>query len=508
MKCAKYLAALMGAAIMSSCLSFDEINTNPDASTNVNSSLLATGAIADIMKSSGGAGFVDHLFISKYLAWGEGARGNQYNDFYRTSFGGYTSLVDYVTMASLAPESTKDAYEGLALFLKAYRLFDMTLSVGDIPYTEILNGKDGVFTPKYDKQKDVCLYLIKDLEEAYAKMKNASDFDGDIVFNGSSSQWAKVITAFQLRLLLNLSIKETDPDLKVAQRFKEVYKNGSLMESNADNLQLVYSDKADQMYPYHESGNKHWAYAILSDFLVDMLKENEDYRLFYYGSPCAVKLSEGIPEGSWDAFVGVDPTNPVDDIRKSWATQNYSGLNTRYVTYVPGEPFIRLGYAEQKFILAEAALRGWIDADAEQLYKEGIAANMSFIKEYTPDDVKYHYGNPITDSYIEDFVNRPSVALDGDFEAKLEKIMTQKYIASFMQLPWQPYYDYRRTGYPKFPINPETSLNFNAPDKLPVRWQYPDSEISYNKENVEEAIRSQYGGADEVNKLMWILQKD
>lgn len=83
--------------------------------------------------------------------------------------------------------------------------------------------------------------------------------------------------------------------------------------------------------------------------------------------------------------------------------------------------------------------------------------------------------------------------------------MEQKYIASFMQLPYQPYYDYRRTGYPVLPINPETSLNFNAPDKLPVRWQYPDTEISYNTENVEEAIERQYG-SDEVNKLMWILK--
>lgn len=50
-------------------------------------------------------------------------------------------------------------------------------------------------------------------------------------------------------------------------------------------------------------------------------------------------------------------------------------------------------------------------------------------------------------------------------------------------------------------------LIFNAPDKIPVRWQYPESEISYNKANVEEAIQRQYGGSDEVNKLMWILQK-
>lgn len=506
MKYIKFIIIALGAIMLSNCSNFEEINTNPDSSTNVNSSLLATGAIAGIMKSSTGAVFVDNLFISKYLAWGEKSRGNQYNDFYRTSFSGYTSLKDYKTMAELAPENMKDAYEGLALFLKAYTLFDITLSVGDIPYTEILKGDEGVFTPKYDTQKDVCLFLIEDLENAYNKMKNASDFDGDFVFQGSSKQWAKVITAFQLRLLLNLSKKELDEDLKIVERFRSIYKNGSLMESNDDNLQLVYSDKANQMYPFNESINRHWAYPMLSDFLVNMLKENNDYRLFYYGSPSASKLSEGIAANSWDAFVGTDPTKPISEIKEDFANLNYSSLNARYVSYIPGEPYIRLGYAEQKFILAEAALRGWIDEDPEKLYKEGIAASMNFIKDYTPDDIKYHYGNKITDEYIVEFLNQPSIALKGDFESKLEKIMTQKYIASFMQLPWQPYYDYRRTGYPKFPINPETSLNFNAPDKLPVRWQYPDSEISYNKENVEEAIQRQYDGSDEVNKLMWILK--
>ena len=85
--------------------------------------------------------------------------------------------------------------------------------------------------------------------------------------------------------------------------------------------------------------------------------------------------------------------------------------------------------------------------------------------------------------------------------------MKQKYLAGFMQLPYQTYYDYRRTGYPKFPINEKTSLNFNAPNKIPVRWRYPDTENQYNKENVEEAIKRQYNGVDEVNKLMWILNK-
>ncbi len=35
---------------------------------------------------------------------------------------------------------------------------------------------------------------------------------------------------------------------------------------------------------------------------------------------------------------------------------------------------------------------------------------------------------------------------------------------------------------------------------------YPQVEYDYNSENVQAAIARQYGGVDDVNKLMWVLQ--
>lgn len=489
------------------CANFDDINTNPDTSTHTTSKLLCTGAIAGILKTSTGAGFVDHMFPVKYIAWGEGARGSQYNDFYRTSFDGYVNLLDYKLMAELAPEKDKNAYEGMALFLKAYKMFDFTMSVGDVPYTEILKGDEGILTPKYDTQKDVFLFILKDLDDAYSKMSQAETFEGDFVFNGDPKKWCKVISVFQMRVLINLSLKTSDEDLDVVRRFNDILSNRLLMESNEDNLQLTYSDKSGQLYPYHESYNKHWAYAMVSDYIIDLLKKNNDYRLFYYARPAGTKLDEDVSPSSFDAYIGVDPTAPIAEIRDAYATNNYSGLNYRYIYYTSGEPFVRIGYIEQNFILAEASLRGWINGNSNDYLKEAVKASFRFITENTPDNEEYHNGNMITDSVVEEFLSSKNLQMTGDFEHDLNLIMEQKYIAGFMQTPWNPYYDYRRTGLPKLPINPETSLNFNAPDKIPVRWQYPDSEFSYNRENVEEAIQRQYDGADEVNKLMWILKE-
>lgn len=161
---------------------------------------------------------------------------------------------------------------------------------------------------------------------------------------------------------------------------------------------------------------------------------------------------------------------------------------------------------QQNFILAEGALRGWIDKNkAEEYYKAGIRASMEFIAQYTPDDVIYHHGYPITPEYIDQYLDGEAIQLNGNFNHDLEMILLQKYLASYLQHPDNDcFYDNRRTGYPVLPLNPESNLNTD-PDKFPVRWMYPQDELDYNRQNVQEAIDRQYGGSDDFNELMWIL---
>jgi len=506
MKLTKNIIVLAGLLMISSCSNFEDINMNSDSATKVNSRLLATGAIMGIMKPSSGAGFVDTQFVPKYLGWGEGARGSQYNDFGRDGFDDYTSLKDYQLMVDLATPESKDAYEALSLFLKSYRLYNHTISVGDIPYFDILKGKEGILTPKYDSQKDIFIDLLASLDRSYELFGKASNFEGDPIFKGDAKKWQKVVNAFQLRVLINLSKKESDTDLNVKLKFTQVYQRGALMSGNSDNLQLVFSDKAGQLYPFNIANNKHAYYPMISNTLMDLLKAHSDYRLFYYATPSKAKTDAGVPTNSFDAYMGIDASSPIANIRAKYADGEYCGLNARYINYASGEPYILIGYGEQNFILAEAALRGWISEDPSVFYKKGIRASFEFISQNTPDDVKYHYGRKITETIIADFLSMPSMQLVGDFNAKLKMVMEQKYIAEFLQLPWQPYYDYRRTGFPILPINPETNLNFKEPTKIPVRWLYPDVEYNYNKEQVQKALNNQYEGVDEVNKLMWILK--
>ena len=490
---------------LTSCNNFDDINTNPNAANNATPALLATKLLLNITKTGGSKNFVYDNFLNKQLAWGEGMESYQYNWFERTDFTDYKVLTNCAKMVEQASDDQKDAYQGLAYFMKAYKLFYFSLEVGDIPYSEALQGEVDNIKPKYDTQKEVMLSILDDLDKAYESFSLANNFEGDPILKGNTDKWKKTITAFRLKVLINLSKKESDPDLKVKERFARLVSSATLMESNDDNFQLVYADKANQVYPFHNTQTKHAGYSIMSSTIIDVFKEYKDYRLFYYAKPAKVKTDEGIDASEWDAYIGINPALPFENIKSDYSNGKFSGLNARYTDLPSGEPLIRIGYAEQNFNLAEAALRGWISGDASVYYKKGIEASMNFIVDKTPDDVKYHYGRKLTPEVISDYLQSPAIQLGSDKEDNIKKVLTQKYLASFLQHPYDAYYDYRRTGYPVLPIDPNTNLNTNK-NTIPLRWMYPMTEYSFNKENVDEAVKRQFNGVDDINKAMWILQ--
>jgi hypothetical protein len=259
---------------------------------------------------------------------------------------------------------------------------------------------------------------------------------------------------------------------------------------------------------YVLGGNRNSMYPDMTSTVTDPLKQYGDYRLFSFAEPCRAKIEAGVSESEWDAYGCVDPSwKYTEEIIPYRNAGNVSLINNRFFEIQSGQPTVVLGYAEQNFILAEARLRGWItEGDANAYYKEGIRASMKFTARYTPE--KYAHGRPLTDEWIETFLQKPEIQLntgEGLSSANLEKIITQKYLAAFMHETYSSYYEYRRTGYPVFPINPETNRN-SIPDRMPVRWMYSTEEYQYNRENVLEAVQRQFNGNDEVNELMWILK--
>jgi hypothetical protein len=90
------------------------------------------------------------------------------------------------------------------------------------------------------------------------------------------------------------------------------------------------------------------------------------------------------------------------------------------------------------------------------------------------------------------------------FDADLQKIIEQKFIASFIQYKYDPFFDNRRTGWPVYPIDPATNQN-ELVDRMPLRWMYPSEEATQNTENYQEAV-NRLGGVDDHNVHIWVTK--
>ena len=504
----KYLVAAAGVIVLNSCSNFDKLNSNPDAAVKSTAPMLATNLILDITGEAIGSqkSFLSPFFLSKSVIYTEFPEDYQYNYLGRQSLNGLTVLTNIDKMVAYAAEGgLKNSYTALGKFIKAYKFYQITIRLGDIPYSEALKGEQNITNPKYDSQKAVLAGILSDLEEADKLFAKGSNFDGDPVYKGNVTKWRKLVNSFELQVLNSLYKKTGEADLRIVERFKEIIASKPIFEANADNFQLVYSDLANQRYPYYKLGNPTVIYPMSSSVLLDKLKDLGDYRIFYYANPSSVLISQGKSPSDYSSYIGTDPSMVYSDISKIFATKNYSQLNSRYTELANAEPVFVLSFPMVKFILAEAELRGWTTGkSADVHYADGVKAAMKFVADNTPDNPMFHHNMKMTEDYITKYIASDKVKLSGTNENKLEQIMTQRYISTFLQAPYDGFFENRRTGYPKLPINPASNSNVPG-NKMPVRWLYPQNELDYNTDNVKAAIASQYGN-DDVNQLMWMLK--
>jgi len=193
--------------------------------------------------------------------------------------------------------------------------------------------------------------------------------------------------------------------------------------------------------------------------------------------------------------------------------------------------------AETYFLLAEAVLRGWLDANdlgnAGDLYEQGIQTSMEqhevAIGNYLSVTANpEYYTDPNHESLsfdLSDASNGGDVTVAWSSAttdaAKLEAIITQKWIANY-PLGFEAWCDFRRTNYPRImPAasnlssddtrgrvnNPET-INPNSPFpttaiRMARRLPYPVSEYQKNPVHVQNAVRDFLGGRDEFSTDLW-----
>lgn len=488
------------------CNKFDSINTNPNATEKVNSSLLATKIILQNLKFQGrdAKAFLSDNGLSKYIAYGnETMLSSQYNYLGAADFGPMTLVPNAKSMVGYAAGSTmENSYKGLAKFSRAFMFYYLTMEVGDIPYSATGDGEAGNIRPKYDTQQDVLKGILDELKEADQFFAQGVKFDGDPTpYNGDPDKWRRATNAFALKVLMSLSEKSDDATLNVKGRFSEIVNGGFILQPGTGYLGLAYTSV--NPHPMSGTNDLFTSRTIISSFVLDYLKDLNDRRMFYFADPAKSLISGGLAETDPDAYAGADVGDDYNTITANLIADKYSLLNSRYLKVQAGDPRIMMSYAEQQLILAEARVLGWISTgNAEDYYKTGVGAALS---TYIPVEASYVHGNPINQTYIDGYFTGEA-AFKTNQTDQLNQIWLQRYLLQYMQDPTSAYFEQRRTSYPEFPINPATSLNVNDKNALPVRWLYPGSELNYNKDNLIEALNRQYGGVDEINNKMWLVK--
>ncbi len=507
-----------------------DLLSNPNVaaeSSTVPASLLLNHITANLMRS-------EEPIISNVYKWNQNLVSN-YSYYFGSNFYNWSNtentydMIKYCTkmeeQARKQYSNTTNLYFAVSKFFRAYAFIWLSQRVGDIPMYEA--GNTSILTPKYDSQKEVyknCLNLLdtaNTLLGALISTANAnSRMDAGDIYGMTYLQWQKIVNTYKLRVLISLSKRADDnQDLNIKTQFATIINNPAkypIMTANTDNLVYVYNAAYNQ-YPINRAGYVPYGYAAnINKTLMDIITTTKDPRTFAFAVPAPAQLAapNNKTVGDFTAYVGADITLSQAQVSTNSTNGMYSFINwNRYFSSASGancEPYIIIGYPELCFNIAEAANRGWITATASDWYLKGINASMGVYKltqgqSFTVgnvDGTKPNQGTVTID--INSFLADPNVAYKGDNANGLNQILTQKYVAFFSNSGFEAFYNQRRTGVPVFA---QGGVGIGTPGNvIPVRWQYPLDEITYNPDNYKAAITSQYGGTDDVNAKMWLIK--
>ena len=489
----KKILVLLFVIGMASCQDLEEMNINPNLPTETHPQLLLTKVEWDVFREYRGTG---PLYALKMLVQTDGENANQYYKWDRGSYGPYAVMRDISKMMEEAERINDPTYVALGKFFRAYYFYHLTLSFGDIPYSAALKGEaEEGYTPEYDDQEAVFKGILQELAEANEVLASQNKIIvGDIIYNGNILSWRKLINAFRLKVYITLSEKQSSSDIDFGS-FRSIYQNEPLMEGVSDNASLEFLDQQGNRYPdFNSSGFSSGMY--MDSTFIQRLQEREDPRLFIYSTQTRSAREAGKAINDFSAYEGGDPAAPYGTVNEKATVGKVSRVNDRYHRDPVNEPYVLLGYSEQQLILAEAAVRGWIEANAEDLYESAVMASFKFYETNANG-----YEDYVSESAARDYLAKPingfSQALSD--EEKIQRIIMQKYLQSFFQMGWTSFFDHHRTGYPSF--------RRPAGVQIPFRWIYPQSEYNYNSSNVTEAISRQFGaGNDQIDEKTWWLE--
>ncbi|MBC6411075.1 MAG: SusD/RagB family nutrient-binding outer membrane lipoprotein [Ekhidna sp.] len=335
-------------------------------------------------------------------------------------------IVELKPIEAEAKENGYNHYLGIVKVLEANALMMLTDYFGDIPYTEAGLGSEGLNDPVYDDQKTIIYPKILELLNEAATLLR--DDVGTLVPSNDDLYYkgkaASWLKAIEaIKARYYLHLGEYSNALTAAQ---------ASFKSASDNLSYMYTEPPNGA-PWYR----------FNDGRTGDLEFHPTMRAL---------------------MTGLNDTKRLSVMDKKFVTTH------PYLVAAYEQELI--SYREIQFIIAEALFRtSGNDALLRTAYQNGIKASFEELG-LTTTDYNSYIGQPAVDP--------------GEGLITLKQIMTQKYIALFVQP--EAFADWRRTGTP--------SLTPVSGDKIPRRFKYPLNEILFNAKGPKENSDRHFEGVD------------
>ena len=407
---------------------------------------------------------------------------------------GFSSAKLYIAPL-LNTEKIDSVPELKAIFLTLfnYSAIENADLFGPMPYEEFKALRDK--SPfKYNDVRTIYYGVKKNLDDAVACLKYYKDNRSEAykqelanvmysyltIVNDPYSKtwqdmepWIRFANSLKLRMAIHMSGIEPETAKEWAE---EAVRDGVI--TDVDNEVAIYPAFSGKDHPLVEITG--WSDAVMGASFLNLLENLDHPYMKYLFTKNSVGLAKSPQAVEGSSCPATTPANSVyvcmrDGVApgEGQAAANnpycgYSMLDKAYLAQTQA-PLYLMKCSEVYFLLAEGALRGWnMGGTAKQFYEQGIRYAALESRSFTGN--KY---NQLVDEYLNveapkgiPYVDpqgltpdMPSVTKigvkwnEGDSpEVKLEKIITQKYIASF-PYSYESWVDLRRVGYPKlFPI--------------------------------------------------------
>lgn len=493
---------------LSSCTkNFTEINTDPNNIPNALPQQLLAPALVDVLSYNmlRNRNFTNELM--QVTVNQSDAEGQVFRYDYRSNYsdylynGLYSELTNFKDIYKLSKDSGtvnyNKSYMGISLICQSWIYSILTDTYGDIPYSQSNNGKDSLnYEPAFDRQQNIYLDIFSKLEQANILLSANTGIAAasDPIYAGSISRWRKFGNSLYLRLLLRVSAK-TEVSAAVKAKIKEMIDTNPsgypIIASNDESAILKWTGTAPYTSPYIAVREQDFRAPGMATFFVQNLTNWNDPRIDAptYGTAGFNRWGIAPYQGAYLGLPsGYAPnTNPL---KKSYFYSNTSAVSLQT------EPLtgMIMNYAEVKFILSEAAAKGWISGSAETYYNDGV---LNSITLWIPNwlTIVPSSGVPAT---LTSFMIAASIEWNNSatLDQKMEKIHLQKYYALFLE-DLQQWFEYRRTGHPVL----MTNNGFKNNGIMPARMVYPVYVQSANPTNYQAAVAAQ--GPDLISTQVW-----